>query len=218
MTASAFGWPVAVSLVPSMGSTATSTPGPSPLPTSSPLKSMGASSFSPSPITTVPCMETLSIISRIASTAAASAAILSPPPIHRPDASAAASVTRTSSIARLRSGRSAFTWTPPGSSERPARDRGETSSYVPGPRSPDQALLHVPLERAPKRLREGRVVQTELAGRARAVVTMAVPQGACELGAYGNVAAEELRSEVADRPRDRGDRGRDPQEIGRAQG
>ena len=70
ITARALGWPRAVSLVPSMGSTATSVPGPSPLPTSSPLKSMGASSFSPSPMTTVPCIETVSIMSRIASTAA----------------------------------------------------------------------------------------------------------------------------------------------------
>src|SRR3954464_12723764 len=46
--------PLAISVVPSTGSTATSQSGPSPLPTSSPLNSMGASSFSPSPITTTP--------------------------------------------------------------------------------------------------------------------------------------------------------------------
>src|SRR5438093_1094060 len=47
MTAIAFGWPSAVSRVPSRGSTATSTCGPVPSPTDSPLKSIGASSFSP---------------------------------------------------------------------------------------------------------------------------------------------------------------------------
>ena len=58
MTASAFGWPMrgepgAVDRVDGHVDA-----GPSPVPTSSPLKSMGASSFSPSPITTVPCIET----------------------------------------------------------------------------------------------------------------------------------------------------------------
>ena len=80
-------------------------PGPCPSPTSSPLKSIGASSFSPSPITTTPAIETVSSIARMPSTAAWSAASLSPRPIQRPAASAAASVTRTSSSARLRSGR-----------------------------------------------------------------------------------------------------------------
>jgi hypothetical protein len=70
MTASAFGWPVAVRRVPSMGSTATSTAGPPPSPTSSPLYNIGARSFSPSPITTVPCIDTVSIMPRMASTAA----------------------------------------------------------------------------------------------------------------------------------------------------
>ncbi len=98
--------PLAMSVVPSMGSTATSHQGPSPLPTSSPLNSMGASSFSPSPITTMPRMETLPMSWRIASTAAPSPPFLSPRPTHRPAAIAAASVTRTSSIARLRSGAS----------------------------------------------------------------------------------------------------------------
>src|SRR5215208_1450259 len=49
-------------------------------------------------------METVSSNSRIASTAAASAPSLSPRPIQRAQASAAYSVVRTSSIARLRSG------------------------------------------------------------------------------------------------------------------
>src|SRR5918996_627946 len=66
---------------------------------------MGASSFSPSPITTMPSMGTLSSTMRIASTAAPSAPILSPRPIQRDAARAAASVTLTSSMARLRSGR-----------------------------------------------------------------------------------------------------------------
>ena len=73
-------------------------------PTSSPLKSIGASSFSPSPMTTMPSIDTVLSTRRMASTAAPSAAFLSPRPIHRPAASAAASVTRTSSMARLRSG------------------------------------------------------------------------------------------------------------------
>src|SRR5918995_1454630 len=66
---------------------------------------MGASSFSPSPITTMPSMGTLSRTMRMASTAAPSAPFLSPRPIQRDAARAAASVTRTSSMARLRSGR-----------------------------------------------------------------------------------------------------------------
>src|SRR5437764_2685538 len=65
---------------------------------------MGASSFSPSPITTIPSIGTVSSISRIASTAAWSASSFSPRPTQRAAASAAASVTRTSSSARLRSG------------------------------------------------------------------------------------------------------------------
>ena len=48
--------------MPSSGSTATSTAGPLPSPTSSPLKSIGASSFSPSPITTLPRIRTVSRI------------------------------------------------------------------------------------------------------------------------------------------------------------
>src|SRR3954451_15216155 len=65
---------------------------------------MGASSFSPSPMTTTPSMCTEPSRTRMASTAAWSAASLSPLPTRRADASAAASVTRTSSSARLRSG------------------------------------------------------------------------------------------------------------------
>src|SRR3954447_2385073 len=66
---------------------------------------MGASSFSPSPITTTPSMRTVSSIRRMASTAAPSADSFSPSPTQRAAASAPYSVTRTSSIARLRSGR-----------------------------------------------------------------------------------------------------------------
>src|SRR5215213_7660944 len=61
---------------------------------------MGASSFSPSPMTTTPFMLTVPMSARIASTAAPSPPFLSP----RPAAMAAASVTRTNSRARLRSG------------------------------------------------------------------------------------------------------------------
>src|SRR4029453_16952319 len=66
---------------------------------------MGALSFSPSPMTTVPFMPIVEIITRIALTATASAPFLSPRPTQRPAAMAAASVTRTSSRARVRSGR-----------------------------------------------------------------------------------------------------------------
>src|SRR5919109_841107 len=55
-------------------------------------------------MTTTPVMATVSRTARMASTAAWSAAFLSPRPIQRPHPSAAASVTRTSSRARLRSG------------------------------------------------------------------------------------------------------------------
>ena len=51
--------PLAVSVVPSIGSTATSHSGPVPSPTCSPLKSIGASSFSPSPMTTTPFIDTV---------------------------------------------------------------------------------------------------------------------------------------------------------------
>ena len=104
---SAFGNPFAVSSVPSSGSTAMSTCGGEPSPICSPLKSIGASSFSPSPITTTPSIEMLFSASRIASTAAPSASSFSPLPIQRAAASAPYSVTRTSSIAMLRSGTSA---------------------------------------------------------------------------------------------------------------
>src|SRR3954452_11475152 len=65
---------------------------------------MGAWSFSPSPMTTTPRMLTVPMSARMASTAAPSPPFLSPRPTHRPAAMAAASVTRTSSRARLRSG------------------------------------------------------------------------------------------------------------------
>src|SRR6201991_4696823 len=102
----AFGMPLLISVVPSTGSTAKSQSGPSPLPTSSPLNNIGASSFSPSPITTTPRIDTELTSSRIASTAAPSPPSLSPRPTHRPAAIAPASVTLTSSSARLRSGAS----------------------------------------------------------------------------------------------------------------
>src|SRR5581483_5325530 len=52
----------------------------------------------------MPSMETVDRTTRMASTAAPSAPSLSPRPTHREAAIAAASVTRTSSSARLRSG------------------------------------------------------------------------------------------------------------------
>src|ERR1700733_15233650 len=102
----ALGMPLLISVVPSTGSTAKSQSGPSPLPTSSPLYSIGSWSFSPSPITTTPRIDTEFTSSRIASTAARSPPSLSPRPTQRPAAIAPASVTRTSSSARLRSGAS----------------------------------------------------------------------------------------------------------------
>ncbi len=102
----ALGMPLAVSVVPSIGSTAMSHSGPVPSPTRSPLKSIGASSFSPSPMTTTPFIDTVWTRVRMARTAAPSAPFLSPRPTQRPAAIAAASVTRTSSRARLRSGAS----------------------------------------------------------------------------------------------------------------
>src|SRR5919202_1827823 len=104
MTAMALGMPLAMRVVPSTGSTATSHSGPLPSPTCSPLKSIGAWSFSPSPMTTTPFMLTVPMRARIASTAAPSPPFLSPRPTQRPAAIAPASVTRTSSRARLRSG------------------------------------------------------------------------------------------------------------------
>src|SRR3954470_6942811 len=83
---------------------------------------MGASSFSPSPITTMPSMRTLSSIMRMASTAAWSAASLSPIPVSRAAARAAYSVTRTRSSARLRSGRR-----PVGSGVKPSEGSGRLS-------------------------------------------------------------------------------------------
>src|ERR671925_658375 len=65
---------------------------------------MGALSFSPSPITTVPFIAMEPSTGRMASTAAWSTASLSPYPRWRAAAMAAASVARTSSRARLRSG------------------------------------------------------------------------------------------------------------------
>ena len=72
-------------------------------PTRSPMKSIGASSRSPSPMTIVPRADTRSKASRIALTAAASAPLRSPRPIMLEAAIAAASVTRVYSRTRVRS-------------------------------------------------------------------------------------------------------------------
>ena len=104
MTARAPPRPSAVGVVPSMGSTAMSVIGGVPSPIFSPLNSMGALSFSPSPMTTIPSIWTEDSTIRMASTAAPSAPSLSPRPIQRLAAMAAASVVRTSSMAKLRSG------------------------------------------------------------------------------------------------------------------
>ena len=94
---------LAHSVVPSSGSTAMSTFGPPLQPTFSPMNSIGASSISPSPITTVPSIGSLLSSRRMASTAAWSAAFSSPRPRSRAAATAARSVTRTISIERMRS-------------------------------------------------------------------------------------------------------------------
>src|SRR5256885_16925625 len=68
-------------------------------------------------MTTTPFMDTVETSWRMALTAAPSAPFLSPRPTQRPAAMAAASVTRTSSSARLRSGRSPPTRSDPGTLE-----------------------------------------------------------------------------------------------------
>src|SRR6476659_8286580 len=83
MVAIAPGMFLAHNVVPSSGSTAISTFGPVLRPTSSPMNSMGASSRSPSPITTVPWIGSLLSSRRIASTAAWSAAFSLPRPRSR---------------------------------------------------------------------------------------------------------------------------------------
>src|SRR3954470_2486814 len=65
-------------------------------------------------MTTTPFIDTVDTSCRIALTAAWSAPFFSPRPTQRPAAIAAASVTRTSSSARLRSGRSPPTRSVPG--------------------------------------------------------------------------------------------------------
>src|SRR5262245_32497859 len=110
-TAMALEAPVAHRLVPSSGSTAMSTGvEPGPRPTFSPMKSMGASSRSPSPITMVPSMSTLSISLRMDSTATWSEYLRSPCPMVRAAAIAARSTTRTNS--RGRSSRCMAGWLP----------------------------------------------------------------------------------------------------------
>ena len=76
-TEKAFGSPFAVNLVPSKGSTAISNLGPLSVPSFSPIYNIGASSISPSPITTFPSILILFNSLLIGSTAPLSAAILS---------------------------------------------------------------------------------------------------------------------------------------------
>jgi hypothetical protein len=93
-----------VSVVPSIGSTAMSVAG-VPSPMRSPLNSIGRLVLLALADDDDAVHRHVSSTMRMASTAAPSAPFLSPRPIHRDAASAAASVTRTSSMARLRSGR-----------------------------------------------------------------------------------------------------------------
>ena len=79
MTARAPPRPRAVGVVPSMGSTAMSALGGVPSPIRSPLKSMGALSFSPSPMTTTPSIEMLDSTIRMAFDRGAVGALLVPP-------------------------------------------------------------------------------------------------------------------------------------------
>src|SRR5699024_7858355 len=101
ITAKAFQVPCATMFVPSKGSTATSTCGPMPVPSFSPIYNIGDSYISPSPMTTVPCIGIVSTTSRKAEVAASSASSCFPLPIQRSDDNAAASVTRTISIVKL---------------------------------------------------------------------------------------------------------------------
>ena len=103
ITVNALGMSLAVSVVPSNGSNAISTAGPLPVPTSSPIKSMGASSRSPSPMTTTPAMSNIFNCVRMALTAAWSAAFSSPRPMSLTEARAACSATRASPSDRARS-------------------------------------------------------------------------------------------------------------------
>ena len=79
-----------------------STLGPALVPTFSPMNSIGASSISPSPITTVPSIGSLPSSRRMASTAAWSDFFSAPRPRSRAAATAARSVTRTISMRRER--------------------------------------------------------------------------------------------------------------------
>src|ERR1700732_3073612 len=94
---------LAHSVVPSSGSTAMSTLKPAWVPTFSPMNSIGASSISPSPITTVPSIGRLPSSRRMASTAAWSDFFSAPRPRRCAAATAARSVTRAISIASTRS-------------------------------------------------------------------------------------------------------------------
>ena len=74
---------LARALVTALGAREVRIPAPEPIaePTFSPMNSMGASSRSPSPMTTVPSIGSMLSAARIASTAAWSAAFSSPRPI-----------------------------------------------------------------------------------------------------------------------------------------
>ena len=100
-TEKAFGSLLAVNFVPSSGSTAISNLGPVNVPSCSPIYSIGASSISPSPITTVPYISILFNAILKGSTAPLSAAILSPLPINFEAPYAAFSVAFTNKSKKL---------------------------------------------------------------------------------------------------------------------
>src|SRR2546430_2723496 len=103
MTAIAFGRPLATGFVPSRGSTAMWTSGPSPRPPRSPMKGIGAPPRSPSPMAFVPLKRAPTLALRVSSSAAWSASLVLPWYFQRAAAIAAASVMRTSSRLGVRS-------------------------------------------------------------------------------------------------------------------
>src|SRR5829696_2614011 len=118
-------------------------------------------------MTTTPSMETLLTTSRIASTAAWSADSLSPRPIQRPAARAAASVTRASSMARLRSGAWRCSITEISSGGRARRDCSR-DRFRPTPGGSRRlARFTSPRRRRPVRLPTGGTVDAVMTARDR---------------------------------------------------
>ena len=135
-----------------------STAGSEPSPIRSPLKSIGALSFSPSPITTTPSMWTLSSMCRIASTAAASAPSLSPRPImprgaERGRLGDADELEREVAIGRRRAG--AFAHARQRTRRRPAATKAEPSHRGDAARTADSLTRRVRSAARDRRRRRG---------------------------------------------------------------